>query len=100
MTSKSCVMNVQHKIFMCNLANFTTRYGQIVNVVTLPVSGPTALLDDVGGLVPQDVDELSVVLEELHLGRGRRAAVQGSAQDPNLQEFNSVNVTCSDIYSI
>ena len=56
----------------------------VSNVNSVPVSGSTPVLDDVCRLVPQDVSELAVILEELHLGRGRRASVDGGAQNPNL----------------
>ena len=45
------------------------------NVNSVPVAAPTPVVDDVCRLVPQDVPELAVVLEELHLGRGGGAAV-------------------------
>ena len=67
-------------------------------LLPIPVSGPTAVLDYVGGLVPQDVDELSVVFEELHLGRGRCAAMQRGAQDPDLGLDITVNADYSDNY--
>ena len=56
----------------------------VSNVIPVPVAAPTAVFDYICRLVPQNVSELAVVLEELHLGRGRCAAVDGGAQDPNL----------------